>query len=890
MKHVIFLLFCLLSLHLSCKAQEHWDDSLNIELDSVQSMLTHKNYSGALKFSTKVMYEFQRHDIDIYHDEYVTVLRLVARCHYFLKNPQQSINYGTQALLMQEKGTGKLNPNYALILDDLANFYSEIGNYQKSIALDKEALLIKEKLKETEDHNYAKFNNSLGIWYFCLGNYNESIKYYTQALKITGKVDGLANFYYVSTLAVLANIYSKIGNLSESTKLYKELNQIKKSVGFQDKEDINSLITSSRGYYNIGNNNEAIKESGEALRIIKENNGTENILYAAVLSNHAIYNAALGNVNEAINMQKEALQITEKILGRLHPYYIKMLFFLAADYFKNKDYKNASYNFTEYNSLIKNYLLANFSTMTGSEREALWKEIEQNYSLIPNVVYSMHNNDMNKCCYDALLLSKGLLLNTEIEMNRLVAESGDKEVENEFKMLQANRAKLKQQYELSLSKRTINVDSLNFQCMTMEKRLAQISETIGSISNRLQLNWQDVQKALKPNDTAIEFSEVNDLGMKYYIALVINKSLECPKMIPLALDSAYESYADNMYSGNSSKKMYNLVWKRLEPYMHNGGNVYFSPSGIFYHTNIEVLCDSLGRMACEKYNLYRVSSTREICYEKKYERPKTASLYGNIDYFMETKDMAKVAKQHHTIDNHYLTTSVDYTYTENDRGALKPLEGTEKEVNDICEKLKKVNISAVVVKGKEGTEESFKALSGKHTSIIHLATHGFFFDNNTRSMLYIENLMINDDSPTTDTSMKRAGLAFAGANNAWSEKIIPNNVDDGLLFAEEIPTIDLRGCDLLVLSACETGLGDVTSDGVFGLQRGFKQAGVNTIVMSLWKVNDNATTFFMEQFYKNFTQGQTKQKAFLNAQKALRDSKEFNDPKDWAAFIMLDAI
>jgi CHAT domain-containing protein len=182
-------------------------------------------------------------------------------------------------------------------------------------------------------------------------------------------------------------------------------------------------------------------------------------------------------------------------------------------------------------------------------------------------------------------------------------------------------------------------------------------------------------------------------------------------------------------------------------------------------------------------------------------------------------------------------------------------------------------------------------LSGKRYGIIHLATHGFFFDNEkAKDNVFINNIMMNDDRSAVDMSMKRSGLAFAGANNAWSGKQIQSNIDDGILLAEEIPNIDLRGCDLLVLSACQTGLGDVTSEGVFGLQRGFKQAGVKTIVMSLWNVKDVASLKFMTLFYNNLVNGQSKRQAFLNAQKSLRNSKEFNDPKDWAAFIMLDGI
>ena len=147
-----------------------------------------------------------------------------------------------------------------------------------------------------------------------------------------------------------------------------------------------------------------------------------------------------------------------------------------------------------------------------------------------------------------------------------------------------------------------------------------------------------------------------------------------------------------------------------------------------------------------------------------------------------------------------------------------------------------------------------------------------------------------------DKAMTRSGLLFAGANKVLSGKTIPEGYDDGILTAKEISTLDLRGLDLLVLSACQTGLGEIKGDGVYGLQRGFKMAGAQTIVMSLWKVDDDATQMLMTEFYRRYLSGQSKHDAFLAAQEAVRNFKgkirgkdrNFSDPKYWAGFVMLD--
>ena len=131
---------------------------------------------------------------------------------------------------------------------------------------------------------------------------------------------------------------------------------------------------------------------------------------------------------------------------------------------------------------------------------------------------------------------------------------------------------------------------------------------------------------------------------------------------------------------------------------------------------------------------------------------------------------------------------------------------------------------------------------------------------------------------------------MAGANNALSGKEIPEDIDDGILTASEIANLDLRGTDLVVLSACQTGMGDIGGDGVFGLQRGFKKAGVNSILMSLWDVDDEATQILMTSFYQNYLKGMSKQEALLQAQKSVRETPGFEDPEYWAAFILLDAL
>ena len=214
------------------------------------------------------------------------------------------------------------------------------------------------------------------------------------------------------------------------------------------------------------------------------------------------------------------------------------------------------------------------------------------------------------------------------------------------------------------------------------------------------------------------------------------------------------------------------------------------------------------------------------------------------------------------------------------------LSGTEKEVAAISKLAHNYNFNVTLTEGLKATEESFKSLTGKNSpAVLHIATHGFFFPDPKNNK--------KDDKmrgPTvfklSDNPLIRSGLAMAGANNAWKGKGV-TGVEDGILTSYEVSGMYLPNTKLAILSACETGLGDIQgSEGVYGLQRAFKTAGVENLVMSLWKVPDQESSEFMQEFYKNIFAKQTISTAFYNAQKIMKN-KYRNDPYKWAAWIFV---
>ena len=280
---------------------------------------------------------------------------------------------------------------------------------------------------------------------------------------------------------------------------------------------------------------------------------------------------------------------------------------------------------------------------------------------------------------------------------------------------------------------------------------------------------------------------------------------------------------------------------------------------------------------------------------KESRKIKSASVFGGLNYDMNTQDLT--IQSHNMAWNNFLIDDVDderslesnqlATDSLMTRGGVGYLYGTLTEADSIGEILMQREIPTDMLLENYGTEESFKALSGRNRSLIHIATHGFFLTPQDMANNNVSNIF--NATSTSDQSLNYSGLLLAGANNALKGEKIPDGIENGILTAREISMLDFRNLDLVVLSACKTGVGEIKEDGVFGLQRGFKKAGAKTLLMSLWNVNDEATQTMMIAFYSALMNGTPKHEAFRMAQQKMRNGK-FKDPFYWASFIILDSL
>lgn len=321
--------------------------------------------------------------------------------------------------------------------------------------------------------------------------------------------------------------------------------------------------------------------------------------------------------------------------------------------------------------------------------------------------------------------------------------------------------------------------------------------------------------------------------------------------------------------------------------------IYFSPTGQLNLLNHDALVMQDGKRFGEIFNLVRLSSTNKILSlrfpETKALKYESAVIYGGIDYDLMVNEMTEVAIQYkHDHEINYVLAK----RSNNERGHWDYLPGTKEESQSVFDLLKTNKIPSILLQDAIANEESFKALSGQSPCIIHLSTHGFFLNSQEKLMTNPFIKKVGSYSKQEDILI-RTGVLMAGANNEWCGINHVSGIEDGILTADEISRLDLSGTKLVVLAACETAKGHVDEiDGILGLQRGFKKAGANSILMSLNKVDDEATRILMVEFYRNLMNGKTILGSLKEAQQYLRkvDNGKYDDPKYWASFILLDGL
>lgn len=724
-----------------------------------------------------------------------------------------------------------------------------------------------------------------GYEFFDRKDYENAAVQFQKCVKLLKDNDAENSTYYIYALLKLGETYHDAEQFGKASSVTSEILDIRGKIKPGSKRFVEYLINLGVYYSNVGDYDSAIKYLTESL-------GYEDAIASIKNGKAAVYNRIAlclyckGNILEAIESQQICVQSDVSQT----PDYIKAL---AYYYYRAEDWSSLEAIIKTCYDYCREPILRKFTHSGSKDRAQYWSEAGLFFTkYIPTYAYKHPSSTLNGIAYDAALFGKGVLLAADNKAAELMLTSNDKElVERYSHYLELKRKKT----------RTLDED---FELQALSDVFLQYQkEHKNEFRSEFRIGWKDVQKRLGENDIAIEFITIpGDDGIDNYAALSLKKSDTAPKLTLLCdYEQISDISAEIIYT---SAELYNLVWGKLEGEIEDVQNIYFSPTGAFYNTGIEYLPNEDGLNLSAMKNVYRLSSTKELVVAQSHKL-KTISLFGGVDYDTPISDMAKESPEYEAAVNAGRAVSLDSLDLRGSTtgSGFKYLAGTMEEVGEISSILFDTDLETNVYSGNYGSEVSFKNMSGNDIDVLHIATHGFYYANrNSGRNASVDKLFLDlslhfksEDVVVVneDKMLTRSGLVLAGANNVLRRMPIPEGVEDGVLYADEIASLNFSSVNLLIMSACQSGLGDTsTSEGVFGLQRGFKLAGVGSIIMSLWNVDDAATRILMTEMYKNLASGQSKRNAFNNAQIALRtnDNGAFDMPEYWAAFVLLDAL
>lgn len=735
---------------------------------------------------------------------------------------------------------------YLQRLSWITDFYSQFGEIGKSIDYQTQVLNISKQVYGENSEEVSLAIHNLAFYYSRKHDYQKAIELFGIAAKLYRDLLGYVTPSYLTSLKSMAGIFSEIGEYEKALNTFENVLAAEKSLyGEISPQVAISLAEIGEIYGKMRDNDHETESKEAAYRVLLE----------------------------------------LKSIAPFDPHFIKRG--LARAYYKGKDFSNSSELMCK--ELMGSYKdhIAEMVKLHNQTRERLWYKDRQLYIQdIPRLAYATMSDSLINIMYDySVLFGKGLILNINRSITQIALES-DSITQVKFHELSNLKRLRESELRKDDDKDLVDLENLNMNIQTIESSLITSSNDSIRIKDYLNVSWRDVQKHLDDDALAVEFfsvqypDEYSDSVV--YMALTLKKDYYGPKLTHLF-------YLNELpkWDGNNEDSLYNLIWKPIEEELHGVNKVYFTTWYSLNTIPVENLPSPNGGYMSDMYDMYRLSSTRELVCKRPCVPITDMAIYGGLDYDGLPQD------EINTYERIIMPAAYrGITYSICGRGGVEFLPFTLAEAKEIVKEAKNHGIKYKMYSDLEGTEESFKNLSDSKVSLVHIATHGLYIDrekaksfaNNNNYLFLLKNL--------ESSALYRSFMVMSGGNRLSRRDSIPEGVEDGILTAEEISLLNLNNVDLLVLSACQSGLGDSSPEGVIGLQQGFKMAGVKTILMTLDKIDDEATQIFMSEFYKEFLNGETKLRSLKKAQKHLRKVKngKYNNPKYWASFIMLDGL
>ncbi|MEJ7644067.1 MAG: CHAT domain-containing protein [Chryseolinea sp.] len=801
--------------------------------------------------------------------------------------------------------------------EELTSLFIQLGRFSDADNLLKTQIPEYEKLYGKNSIRLIEPMVNQGRILLAKGDYTEAEEIANAANKMAVKTYGDVSTKTASTQKLLSEINYTLGDYDKAERnVSKALASQEKQFGRQHIEVARSLSQLALIKFHKGDNKKDVEKLMiEARDIIAAKVGKDNPQYADILKNMAVlylsekkFDIAFNSLTIAENIWRtktgtknninaasiytltgdvyyqqkmykkaedfytQARNLYEKFFSSTHPEYVKVLSKLSKVYYMEKDYKRSKRLIEESLTNYENFIKQFFPALSEREKAKYWNTIKGDFEFYNTLAFSNLDDfkDLSGKVYNYQLLTKALLLSSSIKVRERILNSTDEKLKTQFGLWLQKKELLTLALSMSptqLTENEIDPGALQQEVERLEKDLSQQSELFGQSFENKRLSFEDVKKSLKKNETAVEMVRYRYFNHDFtdsvvYAALYMKDDFSKPKVIMLKDGKKMETRFFKFYRNSITGKVrddisYEVFWKPLTDGIGQASTIYLSADGIYNQINLEAIPTPDGRFVIDNANIILVSNTRDMYLRKLKSKSSksenTASMFGNPQFYA-----AASAGQ-----------------------AIAALPGTEKEVDQLQFMLKQKGWTTAEYVEKSASEEQVKELNSP--KIFHIATHGFYKPS---VQVTLEGELESSEATLNQNPLMRTGLLLRGAGDLMEKTDFNYNMENGILTAYEAMSLNLDKTDLVVLSACETGLGDLEAgEGVYGLQRAFLVAGAKVLIMSMFKVDDEATQKLMLKFYQKWLNSGNLRQSFVDAKKELR--VEYPEPIYWGAFMMI---
>ena len=778
----------------------------------------------------------------------------------------------TKAAELRRNWFGSEHYTQAISLNNLAAIYRGQGRWLEAEEAINKALVQVQQHYGPTSYQYAVALNNAAMIDAGLGRFDDALYKLRQAQQLRNSFPSDEEELDLKRMALNeALIRQAKGQYSEAESIYSNwLNRLDKRK-YRKHPDYALLELDMAALYMKMDRYEAIPDLlDDASQILDKRLNKRNFKHPAWLQTQSLkakLHLYLNQPDNALAVMEEILPEYEESLPELHTDRLAANQLTAIAHWRTGDTKAAYKLFEEVNKNTLKLVAEQFPAMSDNEKEKFWRitrpRVQTFFAFAASVADAQP--EVLTDAYELHMATKGLLLHSSTRTRETILASSDTALVRKYNKWLGAKEELAFVYTLSteeLREEKIELRELEEEVNQMERELLSASSLFKS-AQRSVPKFEQVQSVLLTGEAAVEFVRysgwptVTDSSKVGYLALIATPSAKTPQAVVFENGKELEGKMFNFYSTAIKYQLpdtlsYDNFWAPVAE-STVGTNTYFvSLDGVYNKLNINSL---------KLKNNYQLNEA-QIVY------------LTNSRYLPEVKQQQSQAMHSKAL----LVGSPNY----GSQGGIDPLPATAKEVDAIGQILKQKQIKYNKLKENEATEASIKQL--EQVDLLHIATHGFFLSDaqaDESGKVFGVSLAQAQQNP-----LLRSGLLLAGAGGTVAGAPERSGQNNGVLTAYEVMQLQLQPNTLVALSACETGLGEVQNgEGVYGLLRAFQLAGAESVIISLWKVDDAATQLLMTSFYQQYMQGKNRTEAFRIAQQKVK--AKYEDPLYWGAFMLV---